>query len=495
MSSSKAGGESDAARLLDRNSSLQSSTAAGSGSPSGAAGQGGSRAQSGGNSKGKGKLRVTDPADSAPEVEGGAHLTTVTAAEAGVSLSANSAAKQPLPSHAGGGGGGSSGGSGGDPPIPPSPSLWPSSSSLLNAASEQHPEPINPRALVSHLDSYVVGQAKAKKVLSVAVYNHYLRIRRKEEREMWEDRKAEAEMMADQFHQFHRQASAREEQSAQVPAAGPQSQVVPAATAAANAKSSPTTAAGGKKGRQSAKEAGETTKSARAARTSSPTLAPIAPAASSVPAGLGAVDVDEKTQLAAAAARAHQDVLTDYIGQASGVMRDSRGFPVPSLLATELPLKPSVEFFSSHRPAVDTPPASAAPARTKGKAGKAVAPEVSARYDVSSDTNHQPSSSMSVEDWSDAVPPQTFEKSNILLIGPTGSGKTLLMKSLAEALQVPYVHIDASPLTQAGYVGEDVEVIGHRLLAAAGWDLSRAEQGIVCIDEIVSRCLCRGSTC
>ena len=61
-----------------------------------------------------------------------------------------------------------------------------------------------------------------------------------------------------------------------------------------------------------------------------------------------------------------------------------------------------------------------------------------------------------------------------------------MMKSLAEALHVPFVHIDATPLTQAGYVGEDVDIIGERLLAAAGWDLSKAEHGIVCIDEIVS---------
>ena len=77
-----------------------------------------------------------------------------------------------------------------------------------------------------------------------------------------------------------------------------------------------------------------------------------------------------------------------------------------------------------------------------------------------------------------------FEKSNILLLGPSGSGKTLLLRTLAQALDVPFVHVDATPLTMAGYVGEDVESIIQRLLVEAGWDVERAQRGIVCIDEV-----------
>ncbi|KAJ1020187.1 hypothetical protein NDA16_004467 [Ustilago loliicola] len=77
-----------------------------------------------------------------------------------------------------------------------------------------------------------------------------------------------------------------------------------------------------------------------------------------------------------------------------------------------------------------------------------------------------------------------FEKSNILLLGPSGSGKTLLLRTLAQALDVPFVHVDATPLTMAGYVGEDVESIIQRLLVQAGWDVNRAQRGIICIDEI-----------
>jgi ATP-dependent Clp protease ATP-binding subunit ClpX len=77
-----------------------------------------------------------------------------------------------------------------------------------------------------------------------------------------------------------------------------------------------------------------------------------------------------------------------------------------------------------------------------------------------------------------------LQKSNILLIGPTGSGKTLLAQTLAKMLHVPFTIADATTLTEAGYVGEDVENIILRLLQAADYDVERAERGIVYIDEI-----------
>lgn len=77
-----------------------------------------------------------------------------------------------------------------------------------------------------------------------------------------------------------------------------------------------------------------------------------------------------------------------------------------------------------------------------------------------------------------------LEKSNILLIGPTGTGKTLFAKTLAKKLDVPFAIADATTLTEAGYVGEDVESVLERLLVTADFDLERAQKGIIYIDEI-----------
>ena len=81
-----------------------------------------------------------------------------------------------------------------------------------------------------------------------------------------------------------------------------------------------------------------------------------------------------------------------------------------------------------------------------------------------------------------------LDKSNILLIGPTGTGKTLLAQTLARLLSVPFTIVDATTLTEAGYVGEDVENIILKLLQAAGGDIEKCQQGIIYIDEIDKIC-------
>ena len=81
-----------------------------------------------------------------------------------------------------------------------------------------------------------------------------------------------------------------------------------------------------------------------------------------------------------------------------------------------------------------------------------------------------------------------MQKSNILLIGPTGTGKTLMAQTLAQILDVPFAIVDATTLTEAGYVGEDVENIILKLLQAADGDVQKCQQGIIYIDEIDKIC-------
>lgn len=84
----------------------------------------------------------------------------------------------------------------------------------------------------------------------------------------------------------------------------------------------------------------------------------------------------------------------------------------------------------------------------------------------------------------DAKDDVDIEKSNIIIVGPTGTGKTLLAKTIARLLDVPFTIVDATVLTQAGYVGEDIESLLTRLLQAADYDVDKAQRGIVFIDEI-----------
>lgn len=77
-----------------------------------------------------------------------------------------------------------------------------------------------------------------------------------------------------------------------------------------------------------------------------------------------------------------------------------------------------------------------------------------------------------------------LEKSNILLLGPTGSGKTLLAQTIAKCLDVPFAICDCTTLTQAGYVGEDIESVIGKLLQDANYNVEKAQQGIVFLDEV-----------
>jgi len=98
--------------------------------------------------------------------------------------------------------------------------------------------------------------------------------------------------------------------------------------------------------------------------------------------------------------------------------------------------------------------------------------------------NHYKRISKSIDMPEDEIPEVELAKSNVLLLGPTGTGKTFLAQTLAKMLDVPFAVADATSLTEAGYVGEDVENILLRLIREADGDLERAERGIIYIDEI-----------
>ena len=102
-------------------------------------------------------------------------------------------------------------------------------------------------------------------------------------------------------------------------------------------------------------------------------------------------------------------------------------------------------------------------------------------WDKEEDFETRDSSSSSDDDDESLI---ELEKSNVLLFGPTGCGKTLIIKTLGDICKVPVVTCDATTLTQAGYVGEDVESVLHKLLRAANYDVQLAERGIVYVDEI-----------
>ncbi|KAF9931179.1 hypothetical protein FBU30_010622 [Linnemannia zychae] len=253
----------------------------------------------------------------------------------------------------------------------------------------------NPRAIVQHLDEYVIGQEKAKKILAVAVYNHYSRV-----------------------NENLRQQQIQESLSA--------------------ISSSPLPPSGNYYSSNVLMSDGPSTPDPIIETFTTPSTSP-----SGISSGTN----------------------TGCNTSGKDTHANSSELHVPGRQAIHYPHRqPWINSASNgHTP---NPPS---------------------MFSQPYDTYHKPPPPQYHRKATDtpAKPPSTiFDKSNVLLLGPTGSGKTLLARTLAKVLNVPFSMSDATPFTQAGYVGEDVEMVIHRLLQNCDYNIKKAECGIVFIDEI-----------
>ncbi|KAG0235588.1 hypothetical protein BGW42_005027 [Actinomortierella wolfii] len=251
----------------------------------------------------------------------------------------------------------------------------------------------NPREIVRHLDEYVIGQEKAKKILAVAVYNHYSRV-----------------------NENLRQQQIQESLNAIANTPPPTPSTSPiyygSSVLMRETPSTPDPIIS-----ESNPQPGQD--------------APTKPTTSS---GTGPTSTSYKSEAI------HYPLRQPWLNSATN------GQNPPSM------------FSQPYDNAYHKPPPQPAPQPS----GQAVDPVTKAPK----------------------APPTIFDKSNVLLLGPTGSGKTLLARTLAKVLNVPFSMSDATPFTQAGYVGEDVELVIHRLLQNCDYNIKKAECGIVFIDEI-----------
>ena len=277
-----------------------------------------------------------------------------------------------------------------------------------------------PRQLVAKLDEWVIGQAHAKRVLAVAVHNHYKRIRHRARRELQQALAAQALALTQQ-QQAQQALQAQQAQQVQQMQMQQQQQQQ------------------GGGGQGMGMGVAPLSSSPSSSSSSSALPLSLSPSRSGAPSSSSVMP--DPFSATTAGARSSSP-YGQFSGSPSSSCSSSPGMMSPSAAADAK--------------------AAAASAAATAAALAAVAPAPPP----------------------DAHPHTEVEKSNVVMLGPTGSGKTLLAKTLARLVDVPFAMADATTLTQAGYVGDDVESIVHKLLQASGFDVERAQHGIVYIDEI-----------
>ncbi|KAF9165849.1 hypothetical protein BGX21_008475 [Mortierella sp. AD011] len=301
-------------------------------------------------------------------------------------------------------GGGGSGGTG---------DLFTSKKNTPSAQSTEWLSDIqNPRTIVKHLDEYVIGQEKAKKILAVAVYNHYSRVN-ENLRQLQIQESLSAASNASQSPSpsnvyYSSSVLMSDGPSTPDPINEPYNPPTPPTTSPSSSSSSVASSS-------SASDSKE-------ANTSNTADMP----------GRQAIHYPHRQPWINSATSGH--------GHGHG-----HGQSPPSIF--------SQPYDSYQKPHPPPPPP-------------------------------QQQQTRKAADGTPKSPSTIFDKSNVLLLGPTGSGKTLLARTLAKVLNVPFSMSDATPFTQAGYVGEDVEMVIHRLLQNCDYNIKKAECGIVFIDEI-----------
>ncbi|KAI9592369.1 P-loop containing nucleoside triphosphate hydrolase protein [Syncephalis fuscata] len=274
----------------------------------------------------------------------------------------------------------------------------------------------NPRTIVQHLDEYIIGQDRAKKVLAVAVFNHYQRVR--------------ANIMQRHLAEYQRTTHGL----------GVTDREGFTATITPNYRTTTST-----------------TNTSTSPPHISPNIAPFPPS-SSPPSNVASSRLPLAGEPQSAAGQAIPDDTRPWLNPPTAGQHPRSDGVESKLSTSQTRMAGSFDPFNDSRLSSNQNTWLGHGRVLPGHDGMDTA-------------------------FLDANMPN-FDKSNVLLLGPTGSGKTLLAKTLAQILRVPFSISDATPLTQAGYVGEDVEQVIQRLLQSCDYDVQQAEQGIVFIDEI-----------